>query len=105
MSSGCQLLWILKGEQCLKGCGLAKQVVSNVVSGAKWGLEMRGNEHRSKLPGRPVRPAVPIRTPLNEVVCGAMMLAYERAGKWNEVGPSCSVLPPSQCALPLLSTH
>jgi hypothetical protein len=27
------------------------------------------------------------RTPLNEVVCGAMMLAYERGGKWNEVRP------------------
>lgn len=61
-------------------------MASSVVSGAKWGLEMRGNEHRSKLPGRPVRPPTAAKTPLNEVVCGAMMLAYERAGKWNEVG-------------------
>lgn len=91
--------------KCLKGCGVPKQVVSNVVSGAKWGLEMRGNEHRSKLPGRPVRPAAPAKTPLNEVVCGAMMLAYERAGKWNEVGPYRSVLPCSQCALPLCFAH
>ena len=64
---------------------LALQAVSNGVSGAKWGLEMRGNEHRSKLPGRPVRPPTAAKTALNEVVCGAMMLAYERAGKWNEV--------------------
>lgn len=64
---------------------LGLQAVSNGVSGAKWGLEMRGNEHRSKLPGRPVRPPTAAKTALNEVVCGAMMLAYERAGKWNEV--------------------
>lgn len=24
-------------------------------------------------------------SPLNEVVCGAMMLAYERAGRWEKV--------------------
>ena len=55
-----------------------------MVPGAKWGLEMRGNEHRSKAPGRAPRPAS-ARTAMNEVVCGAMMLAYERAGKWDEV--------------------
>jgi pentatricopeptide repeat protein len=65
-------------------CLFLPQVVFNGVSGAKWGLEMRGNEHRSKLPGRPVRPPMAAKTALNEVVCGAMMLAYERAGKWNE---------------------
>ena len=67
-------------------------MASSVVSGAKWGLEMRGNEHRSKLPGRPVRPVTAAKTPLNEVVCGAMMLAYERAGKWNEVS-ACTLSP------------
>ena len=61
-----------------------------VPSGAKWGLEMRGNEHRCKAAGgrTHARPAVGGNAragPLNEVVCGAMMLAYERAGKWNEV--------------------
>ena len=45
---------------------------------------MRGDEHRSKAARRPVRVRA-ARGPLNEVVCGAMMLAYERAGKWNEV--------------------
>ena len=55
-----------------------------MVPGAKWGLEMRGNEHRSKAPGRAPRPAS-ARMAMNEVVCGAMMLAYERAGKWDEV--------------------
>ena len=55
-----------------------------MVPGAKWGLEMRGNEHKSKAPGRGVRPAG-ARSAMNEVVCGAMMLAYERAGKWDEV--------------------
>ena len=62
----------------------ALQELSNVVPGAKWGLEMRGNEHKSKAPGRGVRPAG-ARSAMNEVVCGAMMLAYERAGKWDEV--------------------
>ena len=62
-----------------------------VPSGAKWGLEMRGNEHRCKsaVNGRAhARPAAGGNAragPLNEVVCGAMMLAYERSGKWNEV--------------------
>lgn len=62
----------------------AMQELSNVVPGAKWGLEMRGNEHKSKAPGRGVRLAG-ARSAMNEVVCGAMMLAYERAGKWDEV--------------------
>ena len=62
----------------------AVQELSNVVPGAKWGLEMRGNEHKSQAPGRGARPAG-ARSAMNEVVCGAMMLAYERAGKWDEV--------------------
>ncbi len=66
------------------GACMALQDLSNVVPGAKWGLEMRGNEHKSKAPGRVVRPAG-ARSAMNEVVCGAMMLAYERAGKWDEV--------------------
>jgi len=75
------------------GACMALQDLSNVVPGAKWGLEMRGNEHKSKAPGRVVRPAG-ARSAMNEVVCGAMMLAYERAGKWDEVmhRPSCSYL-------------
>ncbi len=60
------------------------QEMSNVVPGAKWGLEMRGDEHRNKAPGRAARP-VGARSAMNEVVCGAMMLAYERGGKWSEV--------------------
>ena len=31
------------------------------------------------------KPVISPRTPLNEVVCGAMMLAYERAGCWQQV--------------------
>ena len=65
------------------------QVLSGGVPGAKWGLEMRGDEHRAKggAPRAAARPPAggAARTPLNEVVCGAMMLAYERVGKWNEV--------------------
>ena len=64
-----------------------------MVPGAKWGLEMRGNEHRSQAPGRGARPAG-ARSAMNEVVCGAMMLAYERAGKWDEVMPGTF---PSSC--------
>ena len=76
-----------------------------MVPGAKWGLEMRGNEHRSKAPGRAPRPAS-ARMAMNEVVCGAMMLAYERAGKWDEVRcaprtpPHSPVLALSRSTLP-----
>jgi hypothetical protein len=63
----------------------SEAVASNVVPGAKWGLEMRGDEHRSKAMGRPARSAASSKLPLNEVVCGALMLAYERSGRWNEV--------------------
>lgn len=67
-----------------------------MVPGAKWGLEMRGDEHRCRAAGGRAQHLRSLshaggagaRTPLNEVVCGAMMLAYERGGKWNEVrGP------------------
>lgn len=49
---------------------------------AKWGLDMRGTEHKSKQPQIASRGN---KGPVNEVVCGAMMLAYERAGKWEQV--------------------
>ena len=48
---------------------------------AKWGLDMR--EHKPKALQPPGRSG---KGPINEVVCGAMMLAYERAGKWEQVG-------------------
>lgn len=35
-------------------------------------------------PGLKLRPLPRGRGPVNEVVCGALMLAYERAGKWQE---------------------
>lgn len=61
-----------------------QEPISNVVPGAKWGLEMRGDEHRSKATGRPAvrATAASSKLLLNEVVCGALMLAYERSGKW-----------------------
>ena len=49
---------------------------------AKWGLDLRGTEHKSKMPQSSMRGN---KGPVNEVVCGAMMLAYERAGKWEQV--------------------
>lgn len=49
---------------------------------ARWGLDLRGTEHKS----RTVQAAGRVgKGPINEVVCGAMMLAYERAGKWEQV--------------------
>lgn len=54
---------------------------------AKWGLDMRGTEHKSKQPQSTSRGN---KGPVNEVVCGAMMLAYERAGKWEQV--SCPIV-------------
>lgn len=50
---------------------------------ARWGLDMRGTEHKSKAVQAAGRLG---KGPINEVVCGAMMLAYERAGKWEQVG-------------------
>lgn len=49
---------------------------------ARWGLDMRGTEHKSKAVQAAGRAG---KGPINEVVCGAMMLAYERAGKWEQV--------------------
>jgi len=49
---------------------------------ARWGLDMRGTEHKSKAMQAAGRAG---KGPVNEVVCGAMMLAYERAGKWEQV--------------------
>ena len=49
---------------------------------ARWGLDMRGTEHKSKASQAAGRAG---KGPVNEVVCGAMMLAYERAGKWEQV--------------------
>lgn len=43
---------------------------------------MRGTEHKSKAVQAAGRVG---KGPINEVVCGAMMLAYERAGKWEQV--------------------
>lgn len=43
---------------------------------------MRGTEHKSKVVQAAGRAG---KGPINEVVCGAMMLAYERAGKWEQV--------------------
>ena len=43
---------------------------------------MRGTEHKSKAVQAAGRAG---KGPINEVVCGAMMLAYERAGKWEQV--------------------
>lgn len=43
---------------------------------------MRGTEHKSKTVQAAGRVG---KGPINEVVCGAMMLAYERAGKWEQV--------------------
>ncbi|DBA66999.1 TPA: hypothetical protein ACH3X2_002107 [Trebouxia sp. C0005] len=48
---------------------------------ARWGLDMRGTEHKSKAMQAAGRAG---KGPVNEVVCGAMMLAYERAGKWEQ---------------------
>ena len=49
---------------------------------ARWGLGFRGTEHKSKAVQAAGRAG---KGPINEVVCGAMMLAYERAGKWEQV--------------------
>lgn len=60
---------------------------------ARWGLDMRGTEHKSKASQAAGRAG---KGPVNEVVCGAMMLAYERAGKWEQVSAQywlcCSTL-------------
>jgi len=53
---------------------------------ARWGLDMRGTEHKSKAMQAAGRAG---KGPVNEVVCGAMMLAYERAGKWEQVRHCC----------------
>jgi hypothetical protein len=53
---------------------------------ARWGLDMRGTEHKSKAMQAAGRAG---KGPVNEVVCGAMMLAYERAGKWEQVSHCC----------------
>ncbi len=53
---------------------------------ARWGLDMRGTEHKSKATQAAGRAG---KGPVNEVVCGAMMLAYERAGKWEQVSFCC----------------
>ena len=60
---------------------------------ARWGLDMRGTEHKSKAQaaGRAGK------GPINEVVCGAMMMAYERAGKWQQVGHE--LLTSARCVL------
>ena len=55
---------------------------------------MRGTEHKSKTVQAAGRVG---KGPINEVVCGAMMLAYERAGKWEQV--SHVSYPCSMCLL------
>lgn len=50
---------------------------------------MRGTEHKSKAVQAAGRVG---KGPINEVVCGAMMLAYERAGKWEQVSPCINSL-------------
>lgn len=49
---------------------------------------MRGTEHKSKAVQAAGRVG---KGPINEVVCGAMMLAYERAGKWEQVSPCLAI--------------
>ncbi|KAK9814061.1 hypothetical protein WJX72_000168 [[Myrmecia] bisecta] len=56
-----------------------------------WGSAPAWDQVASNWPAQPpAPPKLPrplhrnARSPLNEVVCGAMMLAYERAGKWSQ---------------------
>ena len=72
---------------------------------AKWGLDMRGTEHKSKMPQSTSRGN---KGPVNEVVCGAMMLAYERAGKWEQVSHPASLAHTpdhARCGTHHVSTH
>jgi hypothetical protein len=51
--------------------------------GTNWAYNSgNATQHLQRAPW-PVRP--PTKTALNEVVCGAMMLAYERSGKSSQV--------------------
>ena len=59
-----------------------QQAQQGAGGAARWGLDMRGTEHKSKTVQAAGRVG---KGPINEVVCGAMMLAYERAGKWEQV--------------------
>lgn len=71
---------------------------------ARWGLDMRGTEHKSKAVQAAGRVG---KGPINEVVCGAMMLAYERAGKWEQVSPRPAIFlllcPSVHCSIRVVS--
>lgn len=72
------LLQQLEQQQAEAGTG-----ANNAVA-AHWGLERSGSEQRAKGSSAGRLPAGGrSRGPVNEVVCGAMMLAYERAGRWE----------------------
>ncbi|KAL0044814.1 hypothetical protein WJX82_010409 [Trebouxia sp. C0006] len=72
-----------QGARCLMTSLDKSTLLGGASNGgpARWGLDMRGTEHKSKAMQAAGRAG---KGPVNEVVCGAMMLAYERAGKWEQ---------------------
>ena len=67
---------------CLTPSGSQGAKGSSNGAPARWPLDTRAAEMKAKPVQAQGRSG---KGPINEVVCGAMMLAYERAGKWHQV--------------------